>query len=155
MSHTTQIKGLAIKDVSAMRAAVQELNRQGIRCELVENHKPRMYYDDQLRRHGYGKETADLCLKLKDSRYDVGFMKQADGTYAPVFDTWEGYVADQLGASCPMPNTEEGRAQHAIGKFCQSYAVEAAKNAAISQGYMVEAADIDQNGNVNLVFVGM
>ncbi|QSY98672.1 DUF1257 domain-containing protein (plasmid) [Rhizobium bangladeshense] len=157
MSHTTKISGLAIKDVSAMHAAVRKLNNQGVRCELVENAKPRMYYDNQLIRHGYKKAEADLCLKLTDGEYDIGFMKQADGSYAPVFDEHANYVGRILGAgaSCPMPHTAEGRAQHQMGKFMQAYAVEAATNAAISRGYIVESADIDQTGAVQLVLSGM
>jgi hypothetical protein len=157
MSHTTKINGLQIKDISAMHAAVRKLNSQGIRCELVENTIPRMYYDNQLLKHGYKKPEADLCLKLHDGHYDIGFNKQADGTYAPLFDEHANYVGRVLGAgaACPMPNTAEGRAQHQMGKFMQAYAVEAATNAAVAQGYFVESAEIDQQGSVQLILAGM
>ena len=148
MSHTTSIKGVNIKDVSAMRAAVQTLKNNGIRCDLLENARPRMYYADQ---HG----NCDFVLKLHDGQYDVGFDKQSDGSYNPVFDEWGQHVGKQIGASCPMPNTPEGKAQHQIGQFMQAYAVEAATNAAIAQGYFVESRSVDQQGQVHLTLSGM
>lgn len=154
MSHTTTIKGLAIKDLSAMRSAVAKLKSQGINCDLVANAAPRMYYPDQYRKDK-GRATCEFVLKLHDGQYDVGFEKQADGSYAPIFDDHARYVANKLGASCPMPNTPEGRHVHQIGKFMQAYAVDAATNAAIASGYMVESSSIDQSGNVQLVLSGM
>jgi hypothetical protein len=154
MSHTTAIKGLAIKDVSAIRSAAAKLKNQGVNCTLVENAAPRMYYPDQYRKD-HGRSSCEFVLKLHDSEYDLGFELQKDGTYAPIFDEFSSYISGQLGASCPMPNTPEGRAQHKMGKFLQGYAVDAATNAAIQSGYMVESADIDQQGNVQLVLTGM
>lgn len=148
MSHTTSIKGLAIKDVAALRAAAAKLKSQGINCSLAEDVKPRMYYSDQ---HG----KCPYVLQLHDGQYDVGFELQADGSYSPVFDEWGSHVSRHLGATCPLPSTPEGKAQHQIGKFLTAYAVEAATNAAIAQGYYVESSDIDQQGNVNLVLAGM
>lgn len=148
MSHTTTLKTITIKDVSAMRSAVLDLVAGGIRCQLLENAQPRMYYAKQ---HG----KCDFVLNLQDGQYDVGFDKQTDGSYAPVFDEWGGHIAGQIGASCPAPNTPEGQAQHRIGKFMQAYSRHAAVNAAIAQGYMVEGSSIDDKGNVHLVMSGM
>lgn len=94
-------------------------------------------------------------LKLHDAVYDVGFDRQKDGSYAPVFDEYAGHVGRQVGATCPMPNTSEGRAQHAIGQFSQLYAKHAAINAATTQGYMVESCETDEQGNLNLVLAGV
>lgn len=150
MSHTTKLKSVVIRDVAAMKAAVAELQAQGIKCKLAENTRPRMYYKDQ---HG----TCDYVLQLEDSQYDVGFEKQEDGTYVPVFDEYAGHVEKQIGAgaACPMPNTQEGRAQHRIGKFFQNYSRNAAINAAVQQGYFVEGSTTDENGNVHLIIGGM
>jgi hypothetical protein len=148
MSHTTKLKAVEIRDVAALHAAVGDLKASGVNCDLVQNQKPRMYYGDQ---HG----TCAYVLKLHSAPYDVGFDLQADGSYAPVFDEWQGYVGSQIGAACPMPNTQEGRAQHAIGKFTQSYAKHAAINAAMAQGYMVEGTEVDQDGNVHLTLAVM
>jgi len=151
MSHTTHLKSVAIKDISALRAAVRDLQSQGVKCSLLENTKPRMYYDNQ---HG----KCDFVLKLDDSPYDVGFDKQSDGSYAPVFDEWGKHVGKQVGADvnvCPMPTTPEGRAQHQIGRLMQGYARHAAVNAAVTQGYIVESTHTDDKGNVHLVLAGM
>ncbi len=148
MSHTTTLKSVIIRDVTALRQASDFLSQNGVNCELKENAAPRMYYGGQ-------QDQCDFVLKLKDGRYDVGFAKQEDGTLSPVFDQWNDYVANELGASCPMPDTPEGRAQHNIGKFFQQYSKFAAMNAAAVQGYTVETSDVDQEGNINLVLAGM
>jgi hypothetical protein len=151
MSHTTHLKAVQIRDVSALRQAVAELKSKGVKCDLVEKDRPRMFYAQQ---HG----ECDFVLKLTDAPYDVGFDRQQDGSYAPVFDEWGQHVARQLGADvnvCPMPTTPEGKAQHQIGKFMQSYAKFAAINAAVAQGYIVEGTQTDAKGNVHLVLSGM
>lgn len=144
MSHTTTIKSVPIKDVQALKAAVKELQDAGVKCELRENCMPRMYSEGQARAVG----TCDYVLHLPNSRYDVGFVKQADGSYAPAFDEWSGQVAGTLGAACPLPNTAEGKAQHAIGKLMQSYGKHAAINQARREGYTVESAKHDNKGNL-------
>lgn len=146
MSHTTTLRNVAIRDVSAMMQAVADLKADGVNCELVENAKPRMYYTKQ-------GETCDYVLKLNDGQYDVGFAHQEDGSYAPVMDTWGGHVGNQIGADvnvCPMPGSAEGKAQHAMGKFMQNYSRNAAINAAVAQGYSVESTEVDAEGNVHL-----
>lgn len=144
MSHTTSLKGVVIKDVSALRSAVAELIQQGVNCALLENAKPRMYYQNQ---HG----NCDFVLNLKDGAYDVGFDKQADGSYVPVFDEWSNHVSSKIGASCPVPTTKEGKAQHQIGKLLQSYQKHVAINAAVMQGYSVAGTETDEHGNVHLL----
>ena len=47
MSHTTAIDSVIISDVAALQAAITELSREGISCELLENAKPRAYYSSQ------------------------------------------------------------------------------------------------------------
>lgn len=153
MSHTTTLKGLAIKDVQAMRAAVSELQNKGININLLENTKPRMYFGNQ---HG----QCDFVLGLPDGKYDVGLERQEDGSYSPVFDEYQGHVGQQIGADqdvCPMPDYQhrEDRALHAIGQFSQTYAKHAAVNAAAAQGYSVTDTNVDDEGNVHLILEGM
>lgn len=147
MSHVTHLKGVLIKDVKAMKAAVADLNRKGIKCSLIENSKPRVHGMDQ-------SPMCEYVLKLNGA-YDVGFKKQADGSFEPVFDTYQNHVGNQIGATCPMPNTAGGKQQHQMGQFLQAYAEHAARNQAVAQGYMVESASTDADGNVNLVLTGM
>lgn len=144
MSHTTEIKSVVVSDVAALGTAVQALQREGVDIQLLRDAKPRMYYENQ---HG----VCDYVVRLGGSRYDIGFQKQADGTYAPVMDLWQGDISKQIGANCPLPHTEEGRAQHAIGRLMQKYAEHAVGNAARKQGFSVERTFTDKEGNVQVV----
>lgn len=145
MSHTTTIGTVKITDIDALRAAVAELQSTGVQCELVERQKPRMYFDNQ---HG----VCDYVLKLPNSPYDVGFDKQKDGSYAPVTDLHGNHVGKQIGAmNCAIPNTQSGRAQHAIGRLMQNYAKNAAMNAARRAGHSVARSFIDDQGNAQVV----
>lgn len=148
MSHTTTLKSVVIRDVSALRSAIEALRQEGVNCELREGAKPRMYYGNQ---HG----KCDYVLHLGDSPYDVGFDRQKDGSYVPVFDEFARHVAKQIGAACPLPDTAEGRIQHQIGKFMQLYSMNAARNAALAQGYMVESMTTDADGNIHMTLGGM
>lgn len=144
ISHTTTIGTVAITDIAALRAAVNDLKNSGVQCELAEKTKPRMYFNHQ-------EVQCDYVLKLPMSKYDVGFQKQENGTYLPMTDLYGNHVAGQLGASCPMPQSQEGRAQHAVGKLMQGYARHAATNAARAKGYTVERSFTDKDGNAQLV----
>ncbi len=148
MSHTTVMKNVVIRDISALKQAVSALKAKGINCELLENAKPRMYSSSQ-------SPTCDYVLNLKNGSYDVGFQKQKDGTYVPVLDTWSSHISNQIGATCPMPHTEQGKAQHAIGQFMQEYSKAATVNAAMQQGYIVESTETDAEGNIHLTLSGM
>lgn len=149
MSHTTKLKTIKIKDLRALESAVNDLKAKGVDCELRRNEVPRMYNEAQSRATG----QCDYVLRLNKSPYDVGFTKEADGTYSPVFDEWNGRVGSQIGATCPMPNTKEGKAQHAIGQFMQNYAKHATINAARAKGQMVNQS-VDTKGNVVLTVSG-
>lgn len=149
MSHTTTIKTVKITNVQALHKAVAELKAKGVNCELVENARPRMYYDHQ-------QVLCPYVLKLPGTKYDVGFEKQEDGSFAPIFDEYQGYVSSQIGAKCALPKTAEGRSQHAIGQLMQGYAKHAAIDAAVSQGYVVEGCMIDPTTHaVHLTIAGI
>jgi len=146
MSHTTTINSVPIRDTNALEKAVQDLKNEGVNCSLLRNATPRMYYQ----RQSDELKNSDYVLHLPDCKYDVAFVKQEDGTYSPAFDAWNNAVHGQIGASCPMPNTTEGKQQAAIGQLMQNYSKHAAMNAAISQGYMVDNSSVDEEGNVHL-----
>ena len=166
MSHTTTVKSVPIKDTSALHAAVSDLQQKGIRCSLLTNAKPRMYYADQLQRHlGQGNELCPYVLRLEDTAYDIGFLQQKDGSYTPVFDDWVPMhgpfsgkgIKHILGAkfsgkvehwSGNRNDTEQ--TLHSIGKFLQGYSKYAAINAASAQGYIIESCTEDSEGNLQL-----
>lgn len=146
MSHTTQIRSVPIKNIAALQRAVQALKAKGVNCDLVQNTRPRMYFREQ-------EVVCDHVLKLHDGKYDVGFEKQKDGSYLPIYDEYRNYVGAHLSnKACPLPTTAEDRAIHQIGMLTQEYAKFAAIDAATQQGYYVESETQDEKGNYQLVF---
>lgn len=131
MSHTSTINSIAITDQAALRSAIIELKQRGVNCELLENATPRAYYDTQ---DGMGQ--APLVMKLNDSPYDVGFYPRADGQegFEARTDFFSGHVERVLGAPA---GEGENREQAKMGKLYQMYAVHAATNKAVMQGYSV------------------
>lgn len=144
MSHTTKIKSVAIRSISAVREAVKRLQAQGVQCELVENQRPRMYYNNQ---HG----VCPYVLKLQ-GRYDVGLDRQEDGSYVPVFDSWEGDISKQIGVSAKGLSGEEEQAAN-IGRFMQEYGRAVTMEAAMAQNLMLESETRDEQGTYHLAFV--
>ena len=134
MSHTTELNAVPIKDVEALRNAVARLQSEGVSCELMESARPRMYYREQ-------EEPCDFVLKLHDASYDVGFRKQQDGSYSPIFDDY-GYnnkpVKDVLGCNCGT-----GSEADSIGKLLQAYSGEVTRKAVTAQGYMILSETLD------------
>ena len=141
MSHTTTVKGVAIRDVAALRQAVTELANSGLRVRLVENQTPRMYYNSQ---HG----QCPFVLKLDDTIYDVGFDQGENGTLVPVFDAWGGHIQKVIGVKGDGPLA-------VIAKLLQGYTKHAAINNAVAQGYVIEDTFVDTEGNLQLVIAGM
>lgn len=130
MSHTTQIDSVAFTDISALEAAVAELNKAGVRCTLKKNATPRAFYENQT-----GLGPAPMVLTLTDAPYDVGFYENGKGGYVARTDLWGGHVAKVLGAASQGKETV---AQAALGKLYQAYAVNAAIRQATRQGYRVQ-----------------
>lgn len=152
MSHTTTLKTIEIRDMDAVKNAVAELVSKGIDCTIEYKAKPGMYYRNQ-------EGQCDFVLRLPGAKghghegrtqYDIGFRLQADGSYAMLFDDFDNALRKVIGASCPMPSSPEGKAQHAIAQFTQLYGKHAAINAAIAQGYQVESAEYDEKGDLQL-----
>jgi len=165
MSHSTLIKSVPIKDLQALRQAVAELAQKGVRCTLQQNHEPRMYYPQQLKKD-LDRQTAeaDYVLCLHDAYYDVALLRNADGQFEPVFDdygspsysvpatqTGKGPIRQFIGVPVPdgTPYDNE-RLSYSIGKFLQLYTKHATINAARAQGYMIENTEVDAKGNIQI-----
>lgn len=144
MSHTTTIKSVAIRDAQAIRQAVERLQGKGVNINLLENTKPRMYYESQ-------GEKCEFVLHLPGARFDVGLKLQKDGTYAAMYDEHARHVGNVIGAACNIPNNRDDQALHQIGQFMQAYSEFAAVNAAAQSGFMVESVETDKDGNVQLM----
>lgn len=155
MSHTTTVKSVPIKDINAIRSAVEDLKKAGIKCELLQDAKPRLYYANQ---HG----KTDFVVKLHDSPYDLGLEKQDNGSYAMIFDEWGGNMKKHIGttvAACDLPQNEAERQvvkkQEHVAKFVQAYTTNATKNQLTAEGYLVEELVDANTGEVSIVATDM
>lgn len=159
MSHTTEIKSVPIRDIVALRQAVAELKQKGIKCELKEKIKPRMYYENQ---HG----VCDYVLKLDNSAYDIGFEavlgdnKKVD-YYKLILDVYRGDIQRQVGITDEQAKALEARTGtkvepgvRAVGQLSQLYAKNAAMNSARLRGWNVRSSTVDESGNIQLVLAG-
>lgn len=145
MSHTTTVETIIFTDIEALRAAIADLNQQGVRCELREQAVPRGYYQEQA-----GLEQAPYVIYLPDSRYDVGLYPRRNGQpgYVPRADFFSGQIACQLGVT-PQGTDQAAQEQAALGKLNQAYAIQASFQQALRQGYQVYRVD-QEDGTVQL-----
>lgn len=147
MSHTTTIDGIIFTDIAALRAAIEELNQQGISCSLTKDSTPRAYYPNQT---GMGK--APYVVRLNRAPYDVGlYWNEEKKGYEPRTDLFGGSVAGQLG----VPMQAGGNPlRAALGKLNRVYAAHAATRQASKQGYSVRRINKD-DGSIRLVVTGV
>ncbi len=180
MSHTATVSCVPIKDVRALHLMVQELQAQGIKCELIQNAVPRMYYADQIGKHLKGKnntliyhtnpEECDFVLRVKDAFYDIGFLRNKDGALEPLFDDFDypshivpsthdghGPIREFLGAAFAGQvqhwsgeRKDDEQSLHSIGKMLQSYTKHAAVLSAEDEGYSVTSSTLNDKGEVVL-----
>lgn len=140
MSHTTLIKSIAIKSITALLRAIEELQANGVKCSVKRNVKPRMYYADQ-------HKACDYVLHLENCQYDIGFEFDAETqAYIPVFDEYRNYVRDYIGNK---DDTKEG----CIGKLLEAYSKAAVIETAEEQGYQVTSVSKAENGDWNVCVV--
>lgn len=148
MSHTTTVKGLAIKSDDSIRAAVLALQAQGIDVELKENAVPRMFYRHQ--EEAVGK--CEFVINVKKAQYDVGLKKNKAGDYEIIFDEWGGGIRNQIGITKTDSSwdDDEKRLAH-IAKFTLEYN----KHLVTSQFNAQNIFDIEQvtgdNGEIQMV----
>ena len=143
MSHTTEISSIVFNDVEALRLAVRDLQKAGVKCTLKEKATPRAYYANQA-----GMGPAEYVLELQDSPYDVGFYHdpKVKGLVART-DLFLGHVNKVLGV--PARNDEKHE-QAALGRLYQAYAVQATTRQAARQGYSVRKVT-RADGSVQLI----
>lgn len=145
MSHTTAIHAVKIVSISALRAAITELNQTGVKCVLKENEKPRAFFTDQS-----GMGVAPYVLSLNDSPYDIGFYPAETGGYEARTDFWGGSVSKLLGAPASKPENAE---QAKMGKLFSLYATHAATEQAVRKGLSVRRINT-ADGRIKLELSG-
>ncbi|MDR7545489.1 MAG: DUF1257 domain-containing protein [Armatimonadota bacterium] len=109
MSHLATVS-TQIRDLDALAAALERLG-----CRLDGPGAIQGYFRDMGR--------ADHIIRLPNSPYTVGLVRQPDGTYTLQADLWAGHVERVLG-------------QH-YGRLLQEYAVEVVTRAARRRGQQV------------------
>jgi Protein of unknown function (DUF1257) len=121
MSHFTTIK-TQIKDVEALRSAVNELGLQ-----LIANTEARGYVSN--------KTKGEFVIRLKGP-YDVALNQQPDGTYGLTTDWWDGHVEREVGTN--------------FGRLLQLYGVHKATIEARKKGLSVLRRP-QPNGSIKLI----
>ena len=183
MSHTTSVRAIPIVSVAALKSAVEELKKRGVKCELVANAVPRMYYLDQIARHVKDKnphdyhfhanpEECDYVLRLDDAFYDIGFLRDKKGHLVPFFDDYDHIGMGSLGKGSKgikhiLGAKFEGKTQHwsgnkeaedqqrhSVGLLMQGYVKHAVMEQAGKAGVAMKSCNYDQKtGKLKMVFV--
>lgn len=109
MSHLTTVS-TQIRDLDALAAALERLG-----CRLEGPGEITGYFRSMGR--------ADRIIRLPDTKYTVGLVRQPDGTYTLQADLWAGHVERTLGRNC--------------GRLLQEYAVEVVTRTARRKGQHV------------------
>lgn len=129
ISHTTRVKAVKVKDIDALRAAVETLARErNINIRLEENAGARLWSTEP---------KCAFVVKVPDCRFDLGFERQEDGSYAPMFDAHGGYLAKFLGGGRELAKTPEEQMLSNIGGIMQAYTREVLTRTAQMQGALV------------------
>jgi len=112
MSHNVIIDNVKIASLPALRIAIGELIKEGVRVSLDETARTFRTYHGQ-------PNHCDIAIKLPTEQYDVGLVKQPDGSYAPVFDS---DLARNHQIACEWtPGDYKNRDRGTIGKLMQRY----------------------------------
>lgn len=125
MSHITTVQ-TQIRDLDALRAALERLG-----CRLEGPGTIRGYF----REMGH----ADYIIRLPNTEYTVGLVRQTDGTYRLEADLWAGHVERVLGLR--------------YGRLLQEYAVEVVTRSAARRGRQVKSERLP-DGKVRITIRG-
>lgn len=129
MSHTTRVKAVKVLDLNALEAAVQNFARERkVNISFERNAPVRLWSTTP---------KVDAVVKVPGTRFDLGFERQEDGSYTPVFDAHGGYLAAVLGGGRELAKTPEEHMLSQIGGIMQAYTREVLMRTAHAQGALV------------------
>lgn len=143
MSHNVMLSGIKFSDVSILKEAFAELQRE------VPAASGYSFVGEPTTVRGWARATArvDAAIKCPDQSYDIGFKRNAAGELVPFLE--HGFCAPGVSTQ-PGAKTVEGDAcgfgheNRALGLLQQRYAVITAEQNARRMGSMVrrvKAAD--------------
>lgn len=146
MSHVDRIDTVPIKDIAALKSAVEELGG-----ELRENKKTYNWYGRHVGDHplpkGIKQEMLGKCEHAAGwagVNYECGFIQvNGEEGLTPIYDFYGG------------GGTHDGRRLEGFigknaGKLMQCYTKHATINAAVAQGYTVTGTTTDAQGNIHV-----
>jgi hypothetical protein len=127
MSHFTKCN-LKITNLVALKKALADLNRTFVEAQS----------EQQAVVRGYKGATLNAELSINMGKYDVGVVKQADGSYELVADWW--------GVETTQGVTEK----EFVEELNQRYAYQQVVLACEEQGYAMEETKNEENGTISL-----
>jgi hypothetical protein len=147
MSHNVSLDGVIFSDLKALRAAIEELNKEQVSAKYEFIETPTSI------RGWYGAQTnVDAAIKLAGYKYDIGFTKQPDGSFKPVLEDMfnEPGITAQPGTESLDGKVCQYRPMDGIiGKLSQRYAVIVAEINARAMGAMTRRINA-QGGQIHL-----
>ena len=140
MSHNVLIKNVKIVSITALRRAITELSNEGIQVSFEETNTFRTYRGQS--------NKCDYCVRLPGQPYDVGLVKQSDGSYLPYLDA-SMFPRNGVGLSCAWQQGDgyQDYERSAIGKLLQRYGTCVAEDSLAMAGHAFERA-VDAAGNI-------
>lgn len=142
ISHTTRLNNVSVRDIAALRAAVEQINAaKGLNLSVKENSTCRMYFAED-------NVPCDVVVHVPGCRFDLGFRKTANNTYEAVFDAHGGELARFLGGGQHIAKTDEERKLSNIGGLMQAYTQKVLETAAMNNGFSVYAQHDEATGNL-------
>ena len=127
MSHFTKCN-LKITNLVALKKALADLNRTFVEAQN----------EQQAVVRGYKGATLNAELSINMGKYDVGVVKQADGSYELVADWW--------GVETTQGVTEK----EFVEELNQRYAYQQVVLSCEEQGYAMEETKNEENGTISL-----
>lgn len=129
MSHTTRVKAVKVLDLNALEAATANFARErGVNISFERNAPVRLWSTTP---------KVDAVIKVPGTWFDLGFERQDDGSYTPIFDAHGGYLAKVLGGGRELAKTPEEQMLSNIGGIMAAYAREVLVRTAQAQGALV------------------
>lgn len=141
MSHNTMVANVKITSLSALGAAIAELQKEGRKISLNTERKKFRTWPGQ-------PDKCDAVIELPGEEWDIGLALQADGSYVPVFDHM---LANNRVTACAYTPGERSTDRHTIGYLMQRYAVCVAEQEAAKQGHLVTRERDEKTGDIRLV----
>lgn len=121
MSHITKI-AVAITSLQSLRDACTTLG-----FEFMEGQKQFVYYQGQ-------KHKCDHAIRVPGATYEIGVVKQKDGTFGLETDFWStGGLTEKIGQNGNL--------------LTQQYKAQEVKRQMIKKGFVVSRSWIDEKSN--------